>query len=170
MHKTLPRRAVLNTIGKLCTTLALCSTLMTSHAHDFRVGKLVIDHPYARPLQADASDSAAYLNGIHNRGTTADRLISASTAAAERVELREITLQDGITRIQTIPAIELPAGQEVRLKPGQRWHLALINLRQPLVAGDRFDLTLRFEKAGEITVSVWVQQPPAPTPSGAHQH
>ena len=57
--------------------------------------------------------------------------------------------------MREVPAIDLPAGQEVQLRHGQRWHLMLVNLRQPLAVGDRFDLTLKFEKAGEHKVKVW---------------
>ena len=43
----------------------------------------------------------------------------------------------------------------------------LMDLKQPLKDGDRFDLTLRFERAGERTVKVWVQTPRDAT---GHRH
>ena len=37
-------------------------------------------------------------------------------------------------------------------------HLLLLpGLRAPLAAGDRFPVTLRFERAGEQVVEVWVE-------------
>ena len=152
--------------------LALC-TATAVQAHDFRVGSLVIDHPYATPSLAGTPNGAAYLRGIRNRGNTPDRLLRAHTAAAERVDLHAMATEGNVMRMREVPAIDLPAGQEVQLRHGQRYHLMLVNLRQPLVAGDRFDLTLGFEKAGEITVKVWVQQPragAAPAPHESHQH
>jgi copper(I)-binding protein len=44
----------------------------------------------------------------------------------------------------------------------------LIDLKAPLKNGDRFPMTLRFEKAGEREVMVWVQQPR--DAAGAHEH
>jgi copper(I)-binding protein len=152
--------------------LALC-TATAVQAHDFRVGSLVIDHPYATPSLAGTPNGAAYLRGIRNRGNTPDRLLRAHTAVAERVELHAMATEGNVMRMREVPAIDLPAGQEVQLRHGQRYHLMLVNLRQPLVAGDRFDLTLGFEKAGEITVKVWVQQPragAAPAQHESHQH
>ncbi|WP_373768979.1 copper chaperone PCu(A)C [Delftia acidovorans] len=141
---------------------------LTARAHDFRAGDLVIDHPYATPSIAGSSNGAAYLRGIRNKGKNADRLIGASTPAAARVELHEMKMEGDIMHMREVPFIELPAGQEVQLRHGQSHHLMLIDLKQPLREGDRFDLTLQFEKAGEYKVKVWVQQPKR-MPSG-HQH
>ncbi|MFN7155146.1 MAG: copper chaperone PCu(A)C [Acidovorax sp.] len=163
---TLMRRNML----QAATALALCgaSIVTTAHAHDFRAGQLVIDHPYATPSLTGTPNGAAYFRSIRNRGTAPDRLVSASTAVAERVELHEMTTEGNIMRMREVPAIDLPAGQEVQLRHGQRYHLMLINLRQPLKVGDRFDLTLKFEKAGETTVKAWVQQPRAGSSQSTH--
>ena len=161
---SLTRRGVLLTITAFALLGATIAT--PAHAHDFRAGQLVIDHPYATPSLAGTPNGAAYLRGIRNRGTAPDRLVAASTPMAERVELHEMTTEGDVMRMREVPAIDLPAGQEVQLRHGQRHHLMLINLRQPLKVGDRFDLTLKFEKAGEMTVKAWVQQPRG----GEHRH
>lgn len=161
---SLTRRGVLLTVAALALLGASFAT--PAHAHDFRAGQLVIDHPYATPSLAGTPNGAAYLRGIRNRGTAPDRLVAASTPVAERVELHEMTTEGDVMRMREVPAIDLPAGQEVQLRHGQRYHLMLINLRQQLKVGDRFDLTLKFEKAGETTVKAWVQQPRG----GEHRH
>ncbi|GAD22068.1 copper chaperone PCu(A)C [Acidovorax sp. MR-S7] len=160
------RRLALRSLAAIALLVAAAST----HAHDFRAGSLVIDHPYATPSLAGAPNGAAYFRSIRNRGASADRLLGATTEAAERVELHEMTMDGNVMRMREVPAIDLPAGQEVQLRHGQRWHLMLVNLRQPLAVGDRFDLTLKFEKAGEHKVKVWVQQPRAGAATGGHQH
>ena len=165
---SLTRRGVLLTVAALALLGASFAT--TAHAHDFRAGQLVIDHPYATPSLAGTPNGAAYLRGIRNRGTAPDRLVAASTPVAERVELHEITTEGDVMRMREVPAIDLPAGQEVQLRHGQRYHLMLINLRQPLKVGDRFDLTLKFEKAGETTVKAWVQQPRTQGSESGHKH
>jgi len=161
---SLARRGVLHTMTAFALLGASIAT--PAHAHDFRAGQLVIDHPYATPSLAGTPNGAAYLRGIRNRGSAPDRLVAASTPVAERVELHEMTTEGDVIRMREVPAIDLPAGQEVQLRHGQRYHLMLINLRQPLKVGDRFDLTLKFEKAGEMKVKAWVQQPRG----GEHRH
>jgi copper(I)-binding protein len=165
---SLVRRGVLHTVATLALVGATIAT--PAHAHDFRAGPLLIDHPYATPSLAGTPNGAAYLRGIHNRGGSPDRLMAASTPLAERVELHEMSTEGDVMRMREVPAIDLPAGQKVQLRHGQRYHLMLINLRQPLKLGDRFDLTLKFEKAGETTVKAWVQKPRDSGGDGGHRH
>ena len=140
-----------------------------AHAHDFRQGDLVIDHPYATPSLAGTRTGSVYVTGLRNRGGQADRLIAAKSAVAERVELHQMQMDGQVMRMREVPAIELPARTEVNLRHGGAGthHLMLINLKQPLKDGDRFDLELVFEKAGTRQVNVWVQTPRTSTP---HQH
>jgi len=141
----------------------------TVQAHDQRVGELTLDHPYATPSLAGSRNGAAYLRGIRNRGDQPDRLIGASTPVAARVELHRMTLDAGVMRMREVPAIELPAKSETPLRHGGDHHLMLIDLKQPLKDGERFDLTLKFERAGAQTVRVWVQAPRGETGS-EHRH
>lgn len=58
--------------------------------------------------------------------------------------------------MQPVERIELPAGETVSLEPGG-YHIMLLQLAEPLVAGDTFDVTLTFENAPEQTVTVEVR-------------
>lgn len=136
-------------------------------AHGVRAGDLLIDHPYATPSLAGARQGAAYLRGVRNQGDAADRLIGAHAPVAARVALHHMRLDDGVMRMREVSFIELPARSEVRMGHGGAWHLMLEDLKQPLKDGDRFDLTLRFERAGERAVKVWVQTPRDAT---GHRH
>lgn len=154
-----PRMSILQLILRPLLIAACLSVTLPGQAHDFRAGAIVIDHPYATPTPAGATNGAAYFRSLRNRGTQADRLVAASTVVAERVELHRMSLDGDIVRMRALDAIDLPAGQEIQMRHGQALHLMLVNLKKPLLAGDRFDLTLRFEKSGEVRVKVWVQQP-----------
>ena len=48
-------------------------------AHDFKLGALRIDHPYATPTPPGATTGAAYVRGIRNTGEQPDRLVGART-------------------------------------------------------------------------------------------
>jgi copper(I)-binding protein len=156
--------------GLLMGFLAL--SLSQAHAHDFKQGDLVIDHPYATPSLAGTRNGSVYFKGLRNRGGQADRLIAAKSAVAERVELHQMQMDGQVMRMREVPAIELPARTEVNLRHGGAGthHLMLQGLKQPLKDGDRFDLELVFEKAGTRRVNVWVQTPRSGHASQAHQH
>ncbi len=141
-------------------------------AHDFRLGDLVIDHPYATPSLAGTRNGSVYFKSLRNRGHQADRLVAARSAVAERVELHQMHMDGQIMRMREVTAIELPARTAVHLRHGGAGshHLMLINLNQPLKDGDRFDLELVFEKAGTRRVNVWVQTPRSGNANPAHQH
>jgi copper(I)-binding protein len=105
-----------------------------------------------------------------NKGA-ADRLLSATTAAAASVQMHSMSMDGNVMKMRQVDAIELATGQTVELKPGS-WHLMLMGLKAPLKAGDTFPMTLRFEKAGEVVVKVKVESPePAKAqPQSEHQH
>ena len=149
-------------VAGLCLTAGL-------RAHNVRVGDLTLDHPYATPSLAGSTTGAAYFRRISNRGEQPDRLVGASTPVAARVELHRVSLDNGVMRMREVALIELPPKSDTPLRHGGEYHLMLIDLKQPLKDGERFDLTLRFERAGERTVTVWVQVPRGEA-AGGHRH
>lgn len=111
-----------------------------------------VEGAWVRPIVAGQSGGGGYLTVTSPSG---DRLLGGSTPAAERLELHSMAMDDGVMRMREVPAIDLPAGETVNLAPGGL-HLMLIHPKQALNAGDTVPLTLRFEKAGEVTVQAKV--------------
>jgi copper(I)-binding protein len=74
-------------------------------------------------------------------------LVAAGTAFAERAELHSMTIEDGVMRMRSLPRIDLPAGQVVRLTPNGM-HVMLVALKQPLKPGDRLPLQLSIQSSG----------------------
>ena len=64
-------------------------------------------------------------------------------------------MRDGAMSMQQMDALELPASTLVQLAPGG-YHIMLIDLAEPLVVGETFDLTLDFDQAADLTVTVEV--------------
>jgi copper(I)-binding protein len=160
-------------LSGLVTSLfvALATSGGPAAAHDFRLGPLRIDHPYATPTPSGAANGAAYLRGIRNTGDQADRLVGASTPVARTVEIhRSVIDAQNVMRMRAIDGIDLPPRAEVQLRHGGEHHLMLIDVKQPLKNGDRFPMTLRFEKAGEREVMVWVQTPRGAADAHQHKH
>jgi hypothetical protein len=119
---------------------------------------------WARATAPGVDVGAAYL--VIEGGTTADRVVDASSPRAAMVHLHTVEEQDGVAKMRPIEAIDVPAGQRVELAP-KGTHLMLMGLDGPLVAGQSFPVTLRFATAGEQTVTVLVK--PA-TASPDHSH
>ncbi len=143
---------------------AFCTHAM---AHDFKVGELQIDHPWSRALPPNAPAGAAYLV-IHNNGTDADKLVSASSPIAAKAELHMHVMLGEVMKMQQIDSVAVPAGGDAVFAPGSN-HVMLFGLKQPLVAGEYFPLTLVFEKSGAVDVQVKVEQDtPVPTEHADH--
>ncbi len=143
----------------------------TAQAHGSNAGDIRIDHPYATPTRPGMGTGAVYFRSLRNTGKGEDRLVSAKTPVAARVELHLMQMQGEVMRMAAVPAVALPAGVTVPMKHGSHdgHHLMLFDLKAPLKDGDRFPLTLTFEKAGTVQVQVWVQTP-RPGSGAAHQH
>jgi len=116
---------------------------------------ITITEAFARTSPMMERAGAAYMI-IHNGGSQADRLLSATTDAAGTVELHETTEVDGMMQMAPVTAIEVPAGGQAELAPGGL-HVMLIDLTRELKAGDQVELTLTFENAGEIKVTAEVR-------------
>lgn len=149
-------------------TVALAA--LTAVAHSYKLGEIDIGHPYARPTREGQSVAGGYLK-LTNKGV-ADRLVSARSLAADAAELHSMTMDGDVMKMRQVDAIELATGQTVELKPGG-YHLMLMGLKAPLKAGDQIPLTLKFEKAGEVVVTLKVEDPKPKPPSdaaAAHSH
>jgi copper(I)-binding protein len=102
--------------------------------------------------------SAVYMT-IANGGGADDRLLSASSDAAETVELHETTMTDNVMRMAPVEGgILVPARGRAELKPAGL-HVMLIGLTRDLKAGDTVRLTLTFERAGSMEIEAPVRQP-----------
>lgn len=150
---------IFKTLCQLLTVVLLFGTAVAARSHHFDHGAITIDHPYATPTVTGARTGAVYFRAIKNSGNVPDKLLSATSSLASRIELHEMRLENNVMMTREITAIDLPANSEIQLRHGQKQHLMLIDLKQPLVAGDTFDLTLRFERAGQRNVKVIVQKP-----------
>ena len=146
---------------------ALLFYAAAAHAHEFVLGALTVGHPYARPTAPSQPAGGGYLKLI-NKGAD-DRLVSASTPVATSVEIHSMRLEGDVMRMREIGSLDLPAGKTVELKPGGL-HLMFIGLKAPLVVGQTFPLTLKFEKAGAVDVTVNVSPADAAAASRGMVH
>lgn len=127
-----------------------------SSAHDYALKSLRIDHPFARATPPGARTGGVFVT-VENKGDRPDRLLSASTPVAGLAELHSMSVDAGMMSMRGVDGLDVKAGQTLELKPGG-YHVMLSQLKQPLRVGDKFPMTLRFENAGAVEVSVWVEE------------
>ncbi|MGB3433694.1 copper chaperone PCu(A)C [Achromobacter sp.] len=86
------------------------------------------------------------------------KLVSASSPLTPAVEVHEMAMQDNVMKMRQVPAVELPAGKTVELKPGG-YHVMLMDLKQQVKEGDTVPLTLVIEGKDGKRESVEVKAP-----------
>lgn len=102
------------------------------------------------------SPAAGYLV-IENRGGEPVALVSLATEAAEQTEIHIMEHKDDRMTMRQVAVLQVPAGEEVALKPGGA-HLMLMELRRPLRDGDEVELLLRFDNGTERLIQVPVRK------------
>lgn len=146
--------------------LALVASAGLAAAQD-KTGTIRIENPWARAMIGPARIGAVYLV-VRNEGRTADRLISVESPVSAAELHAHRTDAKGVMRMRPLSAVEIPAGGTVEFAPGGL-HVMLPGIKAPLEEGQHFPLTLRFEKAGAVTVDVSVLSPTA-MDGGGHKH
>ena len=151
---------------------ALALIPVGANAHDYRVGSLHIDHPWAIATPNGAKVGAGYLT-ITNEGTEPDRLIALTSPVARKVTLHGSVKEGDVVKMRKLEkGIEIKPGETVELKP-EGAHVMFEGLRAPLLEAGRVEGILVFEKAGSIVVDYAVEPmgtkaPPAAP--AAHMH
>jgi hypothetical protein len=132
-----------------------CLIAAPALAHEFHLGALTLHHPWARASIPGSQNGAVYLK-IVNRGA-ADALLHADVgSAAQKVELHTMAVSNGVMKMRRVERFAVPAQGEAMLKPGGD-HIMLFGLKSPLKVGDSLPMTLTFEQAGTVQVSVKVE-------------
>lgn len=152
----------------LALTLLIGSTMLAA-AHEFKLGDLVIGHPWSRATPGGAKIGGGYMT-VTNNGSAPDRLVAATTNVADHVEIHEMAMANNVMTMRKLDnGVEVPPGKAVAFAPGG-YHLMLMGLKGPLKEGDRLKVTLTFEKAGPIEVTINVEGIGAQHPAPAEDH
>ncbi|WP_084030450.1 copper chaperone PCu(A)C [Bradyrhizobium paxllaeri] len=136
--------------SKIALIAAALTTFVGSSpaaAHD-----IAVKQAWSRATPKGAKVAGGYLS-IENRGIQPDRLLSASSNAAAKVEIHQMALQDGIMTMRALDdGLVIPPDATVTLAPGGD-HVMFVGLIAPLEEGQRVPVSLNFERAGKIDAS-----------------
>ena len=150
----------------LLAAFALAISAAPAVADDVNAGDLVISQAWSRATPGGAKVAGGYLV-IENKGTAPDRLLGASADIAGKAEIHEMAMDNGVMKMRPLDkGLVVDPGKTVKLAPGGN-HLMLQELKGPFKQGDKVPVTLQFEKAGKVNVSLDVQAVGAQGPGDA---
>jgi copper(I)-binding protein len=146
--------------------LLACLAAAPARGDEVKAGDLVISQAWSRATPGGAKIGAGYLT-IENKGSAVDRLVGVSGDIAGKVEVHEMASSDGVMKMRPIEkGLAIEPGKTVKLAPGG-YHLMMMDLKNPLKQGDKVPVTLEFEKAGKVQVTLDVQGVGAQAPGGS---
>jgi len=146
--------------------LIACLFAAPTRADDVKAGDLTISQGWARATPRGAKVGGGYMT-IKNEGSAPDSLVSASTDVAGKVEIHEMSMSNGVMKMRPLEkGLTVEPGKTVKLAPSG-YHLMLMDLKSPLKQGEKVPVTLDFEKAGKVSVSLDVEGVGAQGPAGS---
>src|SRR3954462_11935774 len=149
----------------LAALLMAASFSAPAHAQEVKAGDLVITQAWSRATPNGAKIAGAYLT-IENKGSAPDRLLGGSGDVAGKIEVHEMAMDNGVMKMRPLDkGLVIEAGKTVKLAPGG-YHLMLQELKGPFKEGEKVPVTLEFEKAGKVAISLDVQGVGAQAPGG----
>jgi periplasmic copper chaperone A len=157
----------LMSIARAATYAFLIANFLAApaRAEEVKAGDLVITQAWSRATPGGAKIGGGYLT-IENKGSAPDRLIGGSADIAGKVEVHEMAMNNGVMTMRPLDkGLAIEPGKTVKLAPGG-YHLMMFDLKGPLKQGDKLPVTLEFEKAGKVAVSLEVQGVGAQAPAG----
>jgi periplasmic copper chaperone A len=135
-------------------------------AQEFKAGDLVITQAWSRATPGGAKLGGGYLT-IENKGSAPDRLVGGSADIADKIQVHEMAMNNGVMTMRSLDhGLSIEPGKTVKLAPGG-YHLMMFDLKSPLKQGDAVPITLEFEKAGKVKLTLDVQGMGAQAPATA---
>src|SRR6516225_4894213 len=137
---------------RLSLFCVLASIALLVAATSARADDISVKQAWSRATPKGAQVAGGYLT-IENHSPSPDRLISAATPAATKIEIHEMTTLNGIMVMRPVEGgLTIPPGASVTLAPGGS-HLMFIGINAPFSEGEHIAAALMFEKAGKIDVT-----------------
>lgn len=127
----------------LVTTISAASTEVTA------------TDGWARASIPGTENAAAY-GSLVNQGASAATLTHLTSAVAEKTELHQHQHQDGMMSMVHVKSLTIGAGEQVTMQPGG-YHIMLFKVKQPLKAGESFQVTLHYKSGTTQQMEVQVR-------------
>ena len=128
----------------MATTMGAAYMTITSNVDDELVGAMV-----------DAS--VAGMAEVHEMVPASQATDGEDMASDTTMMGSDTTMASDSMVMQHVEKVSVAAGTPLELKPGS-YHIMLMKLVKPLATGTNIEITLKFTKAGDVTVTVPVME------------
>ena len=139
----------------LLSRIILVTLLISSHFISTEAvaenANIVVENSYARESIPGTSISSAYMT-LNNLAEKKIRLIAASSAVSDRIEIHQHTMDKGLMRMRQVDAVEVSAKGAVIFQPSG-FHLMIFDLKRALKAKESIIITLHFDDDSSINVN-----------------
>jgi len=154
-------------MNTLFRTALLATALLSANAW----AQVKIEQAWTRATVQGQKATGAFMKITANQPL---QLVAVSSPVAGVAEIHEMKMEGNVMKMRALPALDLPAGQAVELKPGGH-HLMLMDLKAPLAPNSSVSLTLTFKNAKGVQSQQQLSLPvssgmPAGMPAGHHKH
>ena len=127
-------------MNKFFQTTALIAALAAGSAFA-QTAAVKVEGAWARASVPGQKGTGAFMKLTAKDGA---KLVGASSPAAGVTEVHEMKMEGDVMKMRAVPALELPAGKPVELKPGG-YHVMLLDLKAPLAKDTVVPITLVFK-------------------------
>ncbi len=116
---------------------------------------VVIEQAWARATPPGAKAGAIYLT-LRNNGTESDRLVGVEGDIGDHLAVHSHVMANGMAQMRPVDGVDVPPHGQVEFKPGG-YHIMVMGLHGPLVAGQHAKVTLILQKAGRLPLDAIVR-------------
>jgi copper(I)-binding protein len=113
-----------------------------------------VENAWSRPTPPMAKTGVVYFTVVDHGAP--DRLMSAATPVAGMAELHQTIRNGNVMKMRPVASLPVSSAKPITFGPGG-YHVMLMDLKQPLAAGQSFPLTLTFQNAGPVSTTVMVK-------------
>ncbi|MCK9550330.1 copper uptake system-associated protein [Aquamicrobium sp.] len=137
--------------------IAILVTIQPVLAHEFRLNNLQIIHPAIPATSLNATSAPIYMV-LANESDQAERLLAIETDFGTVTFQRPAIADDGTSRMEVVPHIDIPSGEIVHLARGEIRGV-VDGLSRPIFEGGLLPAVLVFERRGRFEMFCMVDPP-----------
>ena len=140
-----------------CSLDSVASELSGQETEQGKNKHISVEGAYIRSSIPGTTITSSYMK-IENKGEKTVTLLGASSKISPRIEIHQHSMVDGMMRMRQVDSIDITAKQRIVLQPSGL-HLMLFDIKKPLQAQQKVELTLNFSNKPPVIIQVPVYSP-----------
>lgn len=136
--------------------LFLAALLVLATPAAFAADDIIIKKAWARASLTQTAENGVVYMTIYNNNRRADVLTGVSGTVANKIEVHNMTFNNGVMRMFPAGDLVIPSKKDTLLKPNG-YHIMLMGLKAPLIRDETFKLVLHFQNAGDVETEVSIR-------------